>query len=190
MENVLLIGGNGYIGQEVLRQWMELDTQTHFYIVSRTGNSKIQNERVHNIVADFTQIDPVLVGLPENIHCIINFIGRPEKDIAQLDKVNKVPVENMIKLAEKFKVYSLGFIGGLLGPKSFIKIKADLIQKLKNTDKNISYVEPTIVYGGGRNDSLAKLIPVFKVLGLFIKNMKPMELNQVANELVQKLISK
>lgn len=190
MKNIVLFGGNGYIGQEVIRQWLEQDSQAEFYIVSRKGNSNIKNKRVHNISADLSMNEPILRGLPDTFDCIINFIGRPEKDMTQLKKINEVPVENMIKLAEKYEVPSLGFIGGILGPKLFVNIKADLIRKLKATGKKVSYVEPTVVYGGGRSDTLAKLVPILEFFGIFIKNMKPVKVDQVAKELIQKLNSK
>ena len=46
MKNIVLIGGNGYIGQEVLRQWLDQDVDARFYVISRSGKSKIVNERV------------------------------------------------------------------------------------------------------------------------------------------------
>lgn len=187
MKNIVLFGGNGYIGQEVVSQWLEKDSQAQFYIVSRKGNSNIKDKRVHNISADLTTNEPIIRGLPDTIDSIVNFIGRPEKDMTQLKKINEIPVDNMIKLAEKYQVSSLGYIGGILGPKSFVNVKSDMIKKLKATGKKVSYVEPTVVYGGGRSDSIAKMIPILKLLGIFIKNMKPVKVDQVARELIQKL---
>ena len=39
MKNIVLLGGNGYIGREVTRQWLEKDSSAEFYIISRTGNT-------------------------------------------------------------------------------------------------------------------------------------------------------
>lgn len=51
----------------------------------------------------------------------------------------------------------------------------------------MEYVEPTVVYGGGRSDILAKMVPMFKVLGVFSKKLKPVRVEDVANELITKL---
>lgn len=190
MKNIVLFGGNGYIGQEVVKLWLKKDNQTQFFIISRSGNSSIKDTRIHDISADVTDENLILKGLPDSIDYIVNFIGRPEKNINDLKKINENPVNNMIKLAEKYNVTSLGFIGGVLGPKLFVNIKSELIKKLQNTGKNIVYVEPTIVYGGNRNDILAKFIPIFKIFGIFLKNMKPVKVDEVANDLIQKLTTK
>jgi len=189
MKNIVLIGGNGYIGQEVLRQWLEQDVDARFYVISRSGKSRIVNERVVNLSADFTEKDLELSGLPSQIDYMVDFVGRPENDKDLLRKVNEVPVDNMIKLAEKYQVPTLGYIGGVLGPKSFTNVKKEMIRKLENTGKNIAYVEPTVVYGGGRKDALSKMVPLFKFFGLFSKNMKPVTVDMVASELIQKLTS-
>ena len=51
-------------------------------------------------------------------------------------------------------------------------------------------VEPTLVYGGGRKDTLSKLVPIFKVLGSVIPSMKPVKVEDVASELVEGMLNR
>lgn len=94
----------------------------------------------------------------------------------------------MKRIAEEYEVKAMGFIGGTLGPKPFTTIKSDIIKQLKNSRIRLEVVEPTLVYGEDRNDSLSKMVPVFKCLGIFSKGLKPVRVTQVAEELVGKLI--
>jgi nucleoside-diphosphate-sugar epimerase len=189
MGNIVLIGGNGYIGTEVLRQWLLVDPQSNFYIVARSNKNKIKNSRVHFIQSDFTVSNPIVNGFPDKIDHIVNFIGRPAKDQEELIKMNETLLVNMIKLADDHNTTSLGFIGGVLGPKSFTEIKSKLIENLNKTGKKISYVEPTIVYGGDRNDTLSKMVPLFRFLGIFIRTMRPVKVENVAKNLIEQLCS-
>lgn len=187
MKNIVLLGGNGYIGREVTKQWLEKDSSVEFYIISRSGNNKLKDKRIHNLCADVTDYNSVESVLPKDITCIIDFVGRPEKDNEELIKINKQPAEVMLKIAKNYNVEKIGFIGGILGPKGFVNIKADIIKMLKASGKRVEYVEPTVVYGRDRNDALSKIVPVFKVLGVFSKNLKPVRVEDVANELITKL---
>ena len=93
----------------------------------------------------------------------------------------------MLNIAKNYNVDKMGFIGGVLGPKSFTDIKADIIKMLQSSKKRVEYVEPTVVYGKDRNDALAKMVPIFKCLGVFSKKLKPVRVEDVANELITKL---
>ena len=75
-----------------------------------------------------------------------------------------------------------------MGPKAFIESKAGVIQMLKSSRHKIAYVEPTLIYGNGRSDSMAKMVPMMKFLGLFSKKLKPVEVNHLADQLIYKLI--
>lgn len=187
MKRIVLLGGNGYIGREVTKQWLEKDSSAEFYVISRSGSNKLIDKRIHNLSADVTDYNSVVSVLPENITCIVDFIGRPEKDSKELIKVNKQPAEVMLNIAKNYNVDKMGFIGGVLGPKSFTDIKSDIIKMLQSSQKRVEYVEPTVVYGGGRSDILAKMVPMFKVLGVFSKKLKPVRVEDVANELITKL---
>ena len=37
---IILLGGNGYIGREVTKQWLKKDSHAEFYIISRSGKNK------------------------------------------------------------------------------------------------------------------------------------------------------
>jgi nucleoside-diphosphate-sugar epimerase len=187
MKKIVLLGVNGYIGRKVIKQWLEKDSSTEFYVISRTENNKLIDRRIHNLSADVTDYNSVASVLPEDITCDIDFIGRLEKDSKELIKINKQPAEVMLNVAKNYNVDKMGFIGSDLGPKNFINIKSDIIKKFQSSQKRVEYVEPTVVYGGDRNDALAKMIPIFKVLGVFSKKLKPVPVEDVANELITKL---
>ncbi|MFJ7978307.1 NAD-dependent epimerase/dehydratase family protein [Peribacillus sp. NPDC096379] len=187
MTNIILLGGNGYIGREVTKQWLEKDSQAEFYVVSRSGKNQLEHPRVHNISANVNDYNSVIKLLPKTIDFIVDFVGRPEKDAKLLVEINETPAKVMLKIAQNYNIKAMGFIGGVLGPKSFTDIKSNIIKMLQASRKRVEYVEPTIVYGGGRTDTLSKMIPIFKFLGIFSKKMKPIQVEEVANKLISKL---
>ena len=187
MRNIILLGGNGYIGRAVSEEWIGKDSTITLYVVSRSGENKYQHAQIKNVKADVTSYESIKSVLPNKIDCIVDFVGRPEKDESELIKANKRPAEIMLELAEEFNVEKVGFIGGLLGPKSFVTMKAEVLSMLKSSGKQVAYVEPTLVYGKDRNDSMSKIVPLLKFLGLFIKNVRPIPVEDVARELVEKL---
>lgn len=187
MTNIVLLGGNGYIGRYTTENWLEKDKTANFYVISRSGNNKLKHPNLYNYQADVTDYQAVKKLLPAKIDYIIDFIGRPEKDAAKFKQVNNLPAEVMLKIAKEKQVKAMGFIGGQLGPKSFLEGKQKIGRQLQASGIPAVIVEPTVVYGGDRSDALAKLIPVFKVLGLFAKNMKPVHIDQVSNEMISKM---
>lgn len=188
MTNVILLGGNGYIGRNVTEAWMAKDPSANFYVVSRSGKNTMQDARIHNIAVDVTDYQAVSSKLPEKVDYIVDFIGRPESDDATFIKVNDKPADVMLEIAKEKKVRAMGFIGGRLGPKKFLKGKKRIADKLRSSGIRTEVVEPTVVYGNGRSDNLAKMVPIFKFFGIFIKNMKPVLVSDVADELVRKMV--
>ena len=147
------------------------------------AESRMMNNCINNL---FTKTGMT----PEKIDYIINLVGGPEKNEKIFNQKNRKPAEVMLRIAEEKNVRAMGFIGGKLGPKAFVEVKKELIEKLSKSRIRLEYVEPTIVYGNGRNDTLAKLIPIFKFLGLFNKNMKPVQVDDIVRELVSNLEGK
>ena len=64
------------------------------------------------------------------------------------------------------------------------------IESLEKSDIPLAVVEPTIVYGNGRADTLAKMVPILKVVGVLVKMLKPVHVDDVANELITQLIKR
>lgn len=191
MTKVVLLGGSGYIGQHIIKEWQKREKDAEFYIVSRSGKGAVQGIHIHYIQADIRNAQQVKTLLPEKVDYIVNCIGFAfvEKNSSQtLEEKNWEAANLAIELAKTYQVKAQGFIGGSLGSKAFLAVKRAIATSMKATGIKTVVVSPTVVYGGGRNDALAKLIPIFKFFGLFIKNMKPILVTEVADELVSGMI--
>ncbi|BAP86300.1 UDP-glucose 4-epimerase [Paucilactobacillus hokkaidonensis JCM 18461] len=186
--NIVLIGGNGYLGRAATQKLLERSNEVTIYVLSRSGNNKLVNQQIINIpidVGDYHAVKPIL---PEKIDYVIDFVGCPANDVQELNSINKLPAQTMLKIATDHQVKAMGFIGGILGPKSFTTIKSEIIQMLQKSSIPLVTVEPTLIYGNGRKDSMTKMVPLLKFLGLFSKKFKPVDVNLVADELINKLI--
>lgn len=188
-KNVVIFGGNGYIGNSIIEKWLEKDEQTEFYSLSRSGKGRLSKPNVHYLKADVTITEQVQAVLPEHVDYIIDCVGVYTKDKKQLEKYNLLPAQVMLKIADEKSVKGLGYVGGVMGPKEFTDSKSQVIQMLCSSKHKISYVEPTLVYGNGRNDSLSKMVPLLKFAGIFSKKMKPVKVDDLADELISKLLT-
>lgn len=177
--NIVLLGGNGYIGREVTRQWLARDPQAQFYVVSKSGKNQLSDPRVHDLQADCYDMSAVDAVLPEKVDAIANFVG----GMGGRD-VNVPPAQVMLALAEKRDIPMMGFIGGKLGDKDFTSSKAEACELLRASGRPVAIVEPTLVYGAGRKDSLTRWVPLLKFFGIFSKNLKPVEVGEVAARLI------
>lgn len=187
MTNIVILGGNGYIGRAIIQYWLTIDKNAAFYIYSRSGKNKLQHPNVKNYavtIQDYQKLKPLL---PDQIDYVIDLVGRPETNIDKLKQINEIPAKIMLKIAGDYHVKGMGFIQGSLGPKNFVAIKKDIAAMLIESGVKTAIVNPTLVYSHDRSDSLSKLVPLFKFLGIFFKNLKPVHVDDVATEMVSKL---
>ncbi len=138
--------------------------------------------------ADSSSYESVSAVVPEDVDYIVDFVGRPEKDPVEFKKINDMPADVMLQIAKEKNVKAMGLIGGVLGPKSFVQGKKKIADKLAASGIRTEVVNPTVVYGNGRDDAMTKLVPLLKFFGIFSKNMKPVHINDVADEMVRKMI--
>lgn len=177
--NVVLLGGNGYIGRNVTKEWLARDPEAQFYVVSKSGKNQLEDPRIHNLQADCYDAAAVDAVLPNQVDAIANFVG----GMGGHD-TNVPPAEVMLKLATERDIPMMGFIGGKLGDKDFTSSKAEACDLLRKSGRPVTIVEPTLVYGAGRDDKLTKMVPLLKFFGIFNKNMRPVTVEEVAKELV------
>jgi UDP-glucose 4-epimerase len=190
MSTVVMLGGNGYIGRNVTEKWMEKDPDARFVVVSRSGKNQLVDDRIVDAKADSSDYNSVMAVIPEKVDYIVDFVGRPEKDPEEFRKVNDLPADVMLRIAKEKNVKAMGMIGGILGPKSFTEGKKKIIKRLEASGIRTEYVEPTVVYGNGRHDSTTRMLPLLRFFGIFSKKMRPVDVNDVADELVRKMIGK
>ncbi len=188
MSTVVMLGGNGYIGRSVTEKWLQADRDAKFIVVSRSGKNQLQDLRITNVKADSASYESVNAVIPEDVDFIVDFVGRPEKDPEEFKKINDMPADVMLRIAKEKNVKAMGLIGGVLGPKSFVQGKKKIADKLAASGIRTEVVNPTVVYGNGRDDAMTKMVPLLKFFGIFSKTMKPVHVNDVADEMVKKMI--
>lgn len=186
--NVILLGGNGYIGKVATEYLLAKDKKIQIYVLSRSGKNQLINNRITNIAIDVRNKAAVMAVLPEKIDYIIDFVGGLNNDFIESEKINLAPATTMLEIANAYNVKAMGYIGGVLGPKSFTLMKKRVIEILNKSNTRLEIVEPTMVYGNGRNDKFTKMVPLFKFLGIFSAKMKPMLVTDVAKQLIDKLL--
>lgn len=185
--NIVILGGNGYVGTALIKRWMKKEPNAEFFAISRSGKGKLNHSHVHYLKADVTKVHEVENAIPEKCDYIVDCVGIYTKDEKVLETYNIQPVKVMLQIANEKSIKALGYIGGIMGSKIFVESIANAIQMLKDSKYKVAYVEPTLIYGDGRDDSMTKMVPLLKFLGLFSKKMKPIEVNQVADELIERL---
>lgn len=188
MINVVLFGGNGYVGSNFVKEWLAHGpANVHFYVFTRTVTSR-QNDYVTDVKVDVTDEQAVLAVLPERVDYIIDFVGAPSKNPQTFDQLNYQPARVMQTVAEQKHVRAMGFIGGILGPRKFTHAKKKIIKQLQASSIPLAVVEPTLIYGASRNDAMTRNVPFLKFLGLFLSRFKPVLVTEVVNELREQLL--
>lgn len=188
MKNIVLLGGNGYLGRNFTENWLNHDQDSHFYVLSRSGENHLLSTAVTNYKVDVTDEQAVLAALPDRVDYIVDFVGAPNNDPQLFEKLNQKPAQVMRAVAEKKGVKAMGFIGGLLGPKKFTTTKKELINYLQQSSVPLAYVEPTLVYGAGRKDKMTRNVPLLKFLGIFSRKFRPVLVGDVVETLRKQLV--
>lgn len=191
MTNILMLGGNGYLGRNVTKIWLQKDSNAVFYIVSRSGKNILNNHRIINIQDDVTSAKKLNSKIPVKIDYIIDFIGfasKPKESNQTFEELNVMPAKVMIELAKEHQVKAQGYIGGALGNKEFKEIKKKIINMLIDSGVPTEIISPTLVYGDNRRDKFTKLVPFLKFMGIFVSGLRPVKVEDVSSQFVNQMI--
>lgn len=181
-KTIAILGGNGYVGKVLVKQWLKRDANAHFLLISRSGNNPFNSARVSAAKADATDPSSIEAVLPAHVDCMVCLVGGMDSA-----EQNIAPVKAMITVADERNIPRLGYVGGTLGGKVFKQSKAEACNLLRKSGKQVTIVEPTLIYGAGRNDGLSKMVPLLKFFGLFAKGLRPVRVESVASQLIDGL---
>lgn len=153
MSTIVLVGGNGYIGREITRQWLAQDPEAQFYVTSRSNRQEIIDSRVHHIQVDVNNAAAFESALPEKVDYIVNLT------YGSMDALKAIR-----DFAEKHGVQAIGNIScnaanaAVPGFGDFVKMKDNELQFLKEGKVRVADYDLTIAYGADRNDDLLKMV--------------------------------
>ena len=175
MKNVVLVGGNGYIGREITRQWLKRDAEVQIYVTSRSERQEIKDSRVYHVQVDVNNALAFEKALPEKVDYIVN-----------LTYGNMDALKTIRDFAEKHGCQAIGNIGctaKVLGFEDFVKMKENELQFLREGKVRVANYDVTIAYGADRNDDLLKAVQS----GAF-DELPPVHVEAAARLLIDRLI--
>lgn len=186
--NVVLLGGNGYIGTAIIQAWMKQNPEAVFYALCRTGQGPLKSENVHYIACDATDLKEVSAALPDKVDYMVDCVGVYTSDEQKLQQFNILPAKVMLEAAKGHDVKAFGYIGGSMGSKAFKASKLQAEKLLESGPTPVVVISPTLVYGNGRHDAMSKLVPLLKFAGFFNPKLKPITASDLADQMVAQLL--
>ncbi|WP_101696246.1 NAD-dependent epimerase/dehydratase family protein [Clostridium minihomine] len=175
MTTIVLVGGNGYIGREVTRQWLKRDPEAQIYVISRSDRQAIKDERIHHIQVDVNDATAFDIALPEKIDYIVNLT------YGSMDAIKSIR-----DFAENHGAQAIGNIGvcDMKAPEfaDFVNMKRNELNNLQAGTVRVENVDITVAYGVDRDDDIAKMIQA----GHF-DSASPIRVEIVACQLIDQL---
>lgn len=150
MATIVLVGGNGYIGREITRQWLKRDSEAQLYVTSRSEKQEVKDSRVHHIQDDVNDAAAFEKALPETVDYIVNLT------YGSMDALKTIR-----DFAEKHGAKAIGNIGcnaAIPGFEDFVKMKENELQFLMESKVRVANYDVTVAYGADRNDDLLKAV--------------------------------
>lgn len=150
MAAIVLVGGNGYIGREVTRQWLKRDSEARLYVTSRSGRQEIKDSRVHHVQVDVNDPAAFEKALPGKIDYIVNLT------YGSMDALKTIR-----SFAEEHGAQAIGNISctaAIPGFEDFVEMKEAELKFLRKSKVRVANYALTVAYGADRNDALLKAI--------------------------------
>ena len=176
--NILLIGGNGFVGKELIKQ--ATNKSLNISYLSRNKIVDIDFKNIHWIQGDIFSIDNInIVGTIKNKHLY--------------KKLNTDSVAKSLQLCSKYNIKKLVYFSAKGGFADYYNSKKEGEKIVEQANINYLIVRPGLMYGTNRLSSYFNVIPIklFATLGInFFKNVYPLPVSKVANSVIDTIINK
>ena len=184
--NILLIGGNGFVGQALIKEFTENKVKVSY--LSRSQNRSITSEGATWIQGDIFDLDNIM--LKECYDIVIHLIGTI-KNKNLYSKLNTESVAQTIKLCQRHNINKLVYFSANGGFKQYLESKVAGERLIKDSNLDYLIVRPGLMYGKERLTSYFNILPIkfFSKLGIpFFKNVHPLPVEKVAESVVKNIL--
>ena len=181
--NILLIGGNGFVGKALIKELKKYKVKINY--LSRSQNHSISKNEATWIQGDIFNLDNIMIK--ESYDITIHLIGTI-KNKNLYSKLNTENVAQTIKLCQKHNINKLVYFSANGGFRQYIESKAAGERLVKNSKLDYLIVRPGLMYGKDRLTSYFNILPIkfFSKLGIpFFKNVYPLPVEKVARSVVK-----
>ena len=185
--NILLIGGNGFVGKALVNKLRKKRIKVSY--ISRSQNYSISKDEATWIKGDIFHIENIVIN--EKYDIAIHLIGTI-KNKKLYSKLNTESVAQTIKLCQKQNINKLIYFSANGGFKQYLESKRNGEKLVVDSKLNYLIVRPGLMYGKDRFSSYFNILPIkfFSKLGIpFFKNVYPLPIEKVAESLVKTILN-
>lgn len=180
--NILLIGGNGFVGKEFIR--LAANKNINISYLSRNKIKEAEFESISWIQGDIFSIDDIYIE--EKFDVAIHLVGTI-KNKQLYKKLNTESVAKSLQLCSKNNIKKLVYFSAKGGFADYYNSKKNAEQFIEQSTIDYLIVRPGLMYGTNRPSSYFKVIPIklFATLGIsFFKNVYPLPVSKVVTNVM------
>lgn len=184
--NILLIGGNGFVGKALIKEFKKYNVKVSY--LSRSQNHSISIDEATFIQGDIFDIENIVIN--EKYDIAIHLIGTI-KNKKLYSKLNTESVTQTIKLCQKQTINKLIYFSANGGFKRYLESKHAGEVLVKDSKLDYLIVRPGLMYSKERLTSSFNILPIkfFSKLGIpFFKNVYPLPVEKVAKTVVKTIL--
>ena len=184
--NILLIGGNGFVGKALINELRKKRIKVTY--ISRSQNYSISKDEATWIQGDIFDIENIVIN--EKYDIAIHLIGTI-KNKNLYSKLNTESVTQTIKLCQKQNINKLVYFSANGGFKQYLESKHNGERLVRDSKLDYLIIRPGLMYGKGRLTSYFNILPIkfFSKLGIpFFKNVYPLPVEKVAESVVKNIL--
>ena len=184
--NILLIGGNGFVGKALINELRKKRIKVTY--ISRSQNYSISKDEATWLQGDIFDIENIVIN--EKYDIAIHLIGTI-KNKKLYSKLNTKSVAQTIKLCQKQNINKLIYFSANGGFKQYLESKRNGEKLVVDSKLNYLIIRPGLMYGKERLTSYFNILPIkfFSKLGIpFFKNVYPLPVEKIAKSVVKAIL--